>query len=61
MRKYYSPTIGSYKGKIGELVGVINYSGCTTGWHTLQMRDGTQIMMAGNEIRVEIYPIEGET
>jgi len=50
-RRFFKILIGPHAGKIGRLIGKIDYVGCPQGWHTLMLGLGTQCMYAGDEIR----------
>lgn len=37
-------------GKIGILIGTVDYRGCHSGWHTLQFDDGSTAMFTSDEV-----------
>jgi len=58
-RRFFKILIGPHTGKIGRLVGDVDYAGCPSGWHTLVLSLGEQVMYAGEEIR-ELTRVMGD-
>jgi len=60
MAKQYQIRDGIHQGRIGTLVGEVNYEGCKNGWYTLLMDDGSELMFAGEELSIAV-PIKKRT
>jgi hypothetical protein len=43
-------------GRVGKLIGKIDYDGCRNGWHTLKIDNYTEILCAGEEIEEVVVP-----